>query len=306
MKPIILLTGDSIIDNAYWNDVEKDTTAEYLRKMNLRVIDRATEEITATRFFQDSKGIVVSNHYVKSRKNKGIPYDGFYDNNNVFRVKPVPESNVYEWWSTPVENRYVVLSLGGNDLVLMQNYDINNIKKKLKKVIKKLINDTKINSKNLLYVIPYPPNKGLSKILEQMFLQRNLDITPKKFYKSWTNKTKKMCKKLGISYISLEDFTSKDKGPDDARIPEPTKQGAEKIAIKINDFIIGKILSDYKLLLKICKNQESHLRLLELPKNVLRWVYNFSKYAIKNGSQLKINNDIVSLYEELNKNDEHN
>lgn len=60
---VILLIGDSIIDNAYWNDVSAYTTAEYLRRMGYQVVDRSTKEITTEHFFRDSGGIRVSDRF---------------------------------------------------------------------------------------------------------------------------------------------------------------------------------------------------------------------------------------------------
>ena len=45
----LYMIGDSILDNAYWNGVNENTTAEYLRKMmpKVEVVDRTTEELDA-------------------------------------------------------------------------------------------------------------------------------------------------------------------------------------------------------------------------------------------------------------------
>ena len=43
------MIGDSILDNAYWNGVNENTTAVHLKNMmpKVEVIDRTTEELDA-------------------------------------------------------------------------------------------------------------------------------------------------------------------------------------------------------------------------------------------------------------------
>ena len=45
----VWMFGDSILDNSYWNGVEKNTTDTWLKKMlpGVEVLDRTTEELTA-------------------------------------------------------------------------------------------------------------------------------------------------------------------------------------------------------------------------------------------------------------------
>ena len=50
----VWLFGDSILDNSYWNGVEKNMTSEVLRKMmpNVAVTDRSTEELDSVRMLE--------------------------------------------------------------------------------------------------------------------------------------------------------------------------------------------------------------------------------------------------------------
>ena len=234
-KPVVLLVGDSIIDNAYWNDVNTDTTAEILKKLNITVIDRATEEITS-RVFMDAlktnKGIRVGTHYVESRKDKGIPYDLEISNT----VNPNP-TNSTKWQSTPKDDRFVVLSLGGNDVALEHILNIDEIISRLTKVITLLIDKSDILPSHFAYLIPYSPNTALKRRLTAGFKQAGMDITPDKFYNDMLIKSKEMCNKLKIKCISLEKFTDSDRGNSGGgTIAEPTKQGARKIAEYIKEW----------------------------------------------------------------------
>lgn len=247
MTEILLLIGDSILDNAYWNDVDKDTTAEVLKKMNINVVDRTTEEVAGVSFFQNPEGIKVGMHYVNSRKDKGIPYDGHMIKNTYY-ISPIPEKTNKKWWNTPKELRYAALSLGGNDLALYHNMNISDILTKVSVVIKKVIKQADILSKNFIYIIPYPPNTYISQMLQQGFNQMGINTTPQNFYKSMVDNAKIMCDQLGIQCLSLEDFTSADKGPENS-IPEPTKQGAYNIAMRISKnlrtFTMHNLLDDF-------------------------------------------------------------
>ena len=236
-KPSILLLGDSIIDNAAWNDVGKDTTAEYLKRMDLTVIDRAAEEAYTEKFFEffdhTNPGIIVREGYVRERARKGIPYDGFRHRGDYY-VLPVPKRDNKKWWRIPKKDRYAAISLGGNDLVLVGNFNVEAIQKNVAKIIKKLICLLDIPPKNFMYLIPYSPNQQLAEYMSPMLSQ--VGITVDEFYHNWIKNAKKMCQNLGITYISLSDFTDADRY-NVTHIPEPTKQGARKIAERISNVI---------------------------------------------------------------------
>ena len=76
----VWLFGDSVIDNSYWNGVDKDTTAEQLKNLlpGVKVIDRSTEELDAQSmisYLERNQTINVRDHYVMRRRNLGVPYD---------------------------------------------------------------------------------------------------------------------------------------------------------------------------------------------------------------------------------------
>lgn len=281
-KSTILLLGDSILDNFLWNDVETNTTAETLRKMGYRVIDRTTGRITASRFFNNPNGIEIEKYYVDARDGKNIPYDGYMDG-NIFRVLPVPSKDNTEWWGMTRENKHIVLSLGGNDFVLDKNLDLNSIKSKVSYIINILIQQTRINPRNLTYIIAYPPNTGLSQLLN------NAGYQPKKFYQEYLRIAKNMCNELGVSCLSLEDFTHVEKGPDDSPIPYPTKAGAMEIARRIgtiveqgiNPTVGGGTIKDYETLLEICAEPRRNAsKFTTVSKEAMDWIYPFAKYAL--------------------------
>ena len=68
----VWLFGDSIIDNSYWNGVEKNMTSELLKPMlpNVVVKDRSTEELDSKamiKCLQNSQPYKVSSTYVEHR-----------------------------------------------------------------------------------------------------------------------------------------------------------------------------------------------------------------------------------------------
>ena len=68
----VWLFGDSILDNSYWNNVEAQTTGEWLKRMlpNVTVKDRSTEELDAQSLLhclESGHPIHVRQHYVAHR-----------------------------------------------------------------------------------------------------------------------------------------------------------------------------------------------------------------------------------------------
>jgi len=216
----VCLVGDSILDNSYWNGVNTDNTAEILRRMGINVVDRSTEEVYTYPMLQAlnlNRGIKVDFRYTKARKEKKIPYDMMTEG----LVNPNPtDSDI--WNTTPKNNRFIVLSLGGNDVALHKKFFIPDIISKIKKVIESLLSKTAISPKNFAYLIPYTSSRFMENEMEES------GVDPKEFYKNMVSLANKMCKELDIHCISLSHFTDKEKsGP---IIPEPTKKGAKDIA----------------------------------------------------------------------------
>jgi DNA topoisomerase-1 len=57
-------------------------------------------------------------------------------------------------------------------------------------------------------------------------------------------------------------------------------------------------VEDYKLLLQICEEPDKYKKqFYKIPKNVLKWIYPFSQYAIQKGVNVKANDYIVRFYE---------
>lgn len=229
LKPLetvcVELVGDSILDNSYWNDVGTDNTAEILRKININVVDRSTEEVyTKPMIFalKNDTGIKVASRYIQSRDYKKIPYDM---TNSL--VNPNP-SDSYIWNITSNKNKFIVLSLGGNDVALASNLSINDIVNNIRKVIKLLLEKTKISSRHFAYLIPYTPGDNLEKQITAGLKASGQILNGKQFYKNMVIEANKMCKDLDIHCISLSHFTDKEKAG--FNIPEPTKKGAKDIA----------------------------------------------------------------------------
>lgn len=228
--------GDSILDNSYWNDVGTNTTAEILKK-HMKVIDRATEEATTARLIDalDSDvGISVRAEYVANRNRLGIPYDGQFRGDQVV-VYPIPNSDSM-WWKLEEKNRYVVVSIGGNDLALSHTFELNTIMTSVEKCLNMIVEKLKIERSHLTYLIPYPPTETMCDILKDQNLTiSGSRVTPKEFYTQMTKRANEVCSTLKVSVISLEDFGPADRAG--RYIPEPTPKGAAEIAKRIKERI---------------------------------------------------------------------
>ena len=86
-KPTIVLIGDSILDNSYWDGVGNTNTGQLLKHLGskpgilrpFKVKDHSTEELTSERLLTALKGsdyVDVGSNYVAARKALGYPYPG--------------------------------------------------------------------------------------------------------------------------------------------------------------------------------------------------------------------------------------
>ena len=123
------MIGDSILDNTYWNDVGEDGTGQVLKSLlvdseKYNVKDRSTEELAAVTLLahlnskDDDSKITVRQHYIDARNSKDIPYQ---DYNNGYDIRKFRY----------IENDYVFISIGGNDLFLHGDTEIRDIIQKI-------------------------------------------------------------------------------------------------------------------------------------------------------------------------------
>ena len=92
-----------------------------------------------------------------------------------------------------------------------------------------LLIKSKIDASNFAYLIPYTPGPALDNMIASAIGDA------KEFYNNMIASAKKLCREMGIHCISLSHFTDADKAG--TIIPEPTKQGARKIAQEIIEWI---------------------------------------------------------------------
>jgi hypothetical protein len=175
----IVLVGDSILDNAYWNGVANNTTGQCLVKIlnsidsiqykngaYVLIDDRSVEEATASAIVKALEGegdgkINIPNKdntffesYIERRKKNGVAYDSTEDNSarlpqycNIDNEKNIAQVNI----KSDIKDSYVFISVGGNDLLLNYEYPftiINNIKK-IGTLYKSL------EAKKVIYIVPY-------------------------------------------------------------------------------------------------------------------------------------------------------
>ncbi|MCY4043910.1 MAG: hypothetical protein OXE99_02380 [Cellvibrionales bacterium] len=231
-KKRILLVGDSILDNAYWNDVDAHTTGEELLKtlgkQGWVVDDRSTEEASTPRFLKAIKNkqpVIVRSPYVSKRRKLGIPYNPKTE--GTARIAKYHTQNKNLSMNVDVHSdvagSHVFMSLGGNDIGLLHNLNpystCNNLAK-----IAKYYKEQGAASVNLIY--PYTPTKemaGNSKI--------GLAIL-KGFHRIMKPAINTTINHSAIdNMIDLSDFTDQQRAGD--HIPEPTRAGAIEISKRI-------------------------------------------------------------------------
>ena len=66
----------------------------------------------------------------------------------------------------------------------------------------------------------------------------SLGLDPDVFYSSVLKEAKTMVTKLGIKVISLENWTLEQRADDGTWIPEPTKEGAQQLAVLISSTLV--------------------------------------------------------------------
>ena len=149
----VWLFGDSILDNAYWNNVGKNMTSEQLKKMlvNVEVKDRATEELDSQTMLEcllTNNAYHVRKHYVDNRNKINCPYDeaprGEVDLNPEFGEKD-----------------FLFLSVGGNDFALRGEMDPKVILGYVRQVVA-FYKAKGVKPERMFYFTPYPPT-GLMK-----------------------------------------------------------------------------------------------------------------------------------------------
>ena len=100
----IWLFGDSILDNYYWNNVGRDTTGEWLKRLlgNVDILDRTTSGIEARTYraslTANRRLPIAATHEARVRARLGIPYVP-----NSGRINPNPEMH---------PNDFIFISLG--------------------------------------------------------------------------------------------------------------------------------------------------------------------------------------------------
>ena len=213
-SPDIVLIGDSILDNSYWNGVENNNTGQLLIKMGsdegLKVIDHSTEEITSEvllRALYGVRPVKVRDHYVKHREEIGYPYPKSAWRPVPLRAKvPVIPQQLHI-----NENSTVFISVGGNDVVLEGVIDPEVILNNIRKIVKVY---QRAGAK-VVYIIPYPPTTEM------------IENTPgiQVLYSAIL----KLVKNSGLQYISLEGFTDAERADPGSGIPEPTVKGAKTL-----------------------------------------------------------------------------
>ena len=222
-KPKIVLVGDSVIDNSYWDNIKNDNTGQSLARLvqdSARVLDHSTEELTSSSLLHalynareqgdyPSNTVKVGENYVRARKRIGYPYPGRGGN------VPVDPSSL-----NLGEGDVVFVSIGGNDVVLERNLNIDQIMENVQE-IKKIYENS---GAKFVYIIPYPPTESLIE-------QSHGLIVP--LYE----RMKELVRDSGMDYLSLEDFDDELRNepsePYETGIPEPTRAGAIELAKRI-------------------------------------------------------------------------
>jgi hypothetical protein len=234
----VILIGDSTLDNAFWNDVEKDTTGEVLQKLlaeqGIIVDDRSAEEASTETVYQAIKNnerVIIDSRYAEKRDTLGIPYDS--DGAGSSRFKKYhhrqADGQVQVDVTSDIKGSIVFISLGGNDVGLIHNlnpYRICNNLAKLAKFYKEQ------GAVGVYYIYPYSPTMRMARGSKLAY--RGLTFLHK-YMNPALEKTVKHSAFDG--FIDLSDFADEHRGG--PGIPEPTKLGAKIIAERIAQRVIS-------------------------------------------------------------------
>jgi len=225
----VWLFGDSILDNSYWNGVEAQTTGEWLKRMlpDIEVRDRSTEELDAMSLLnclQQGKAIGVRDHYVRHRKEIGVPYEDNPPSSGA--VDPNPEFGAKD---------FVILCVGGNDFALRGEMDPTAILDLVQQAIQ-FYKGRGINPARMFYLTPYPPT-SLMKVAVRLTCRGNLSA----LYEQCVCEAKQMCENQGIKCIPLDHFGDEERIGPGTGIPEPTPKGAKELALLIQEAVLSRI-----------------------------------------------------------------
>lgn len=230
LEKSIWLVGDSILDNSYWNNVQEKNTGEVLKRITksdkrlqcVKVKDRSTEELAASTlhnhlYSSNQKKITVGNNYINKRNKLNIPYEEYKDGYDF---------NLFNYNKS---NDILFLSIGGNDIVLHNKKDVRLIVKNIFEIIKWF----KERVKHVVYIIPYKPFDA--DIIDVSDSRKDWNTLYEEFRKIIDNKNDIF---KNIDVIDLKVFTDDDRIAQ-SRIPEPTIQGANKIAFMIREYCLN-------------------------------------------------------------------
>lgn len=215
--------GDSILDNSYWNGVETNTTAEWLKKIlpNVEIKDRSTEELDAMSLLQClemGRKIKVRRPYVTHRQDIGIPYDPANGN-----VDPNPGA------IGPKD--FLVLCVGGNDFALRGEMNPTVILGFVRQIIQ-FYKRKGIRADRLIYMTTYGPNSRM-----RLFVAVGYCMSLMSLYNQLIEEAQAMCAEEGVTCMSLADFDEVA----GVGIPEPTPTGAKDLAYRIRKVVLDQI-----------------------------------------------------------------
>lgn len=217
------MVGDSILDNSYWNGVEENTTAEWLKKLmpKVEIKDRSTEELDAKSLLQcleRGRNIRVTQHYVAHRRDIGIPYDP--PNGN---VNPNPEDIR--------DKDFLVVCVSGNDFALRGEMNPSVILGFVRGIIQ-FYKRRGIKPERLIYMTTYGPNVKM-----KVFVALGYCTSLMALYNRLVEEAQDICAEEGVKCMALDDFY----GVAGPAIPEPTPEGAKELACRIQKVVLEQI-----------------------------------------------------------------
>mmetsp|Transcript_93917 Transcript_93917/g.166178 ORF Transcript_93917/g.166178 Transcript_93917/m.166178 type:complete len:249 (-) Transcript_93917:59-805(-) len=220
------MVGDSILDNSYWNGVESNTTAEWLKTMmpQVEIKDRSTEELDSLnllRCLENGRKIQVRQHYVAHRRAIGIPYDP--PNGS---VQPNPE-NV-----GPKD--FMVVCVSGNDFALRGEMNPSVILGFVRKIIQ-FYKQRGFRADRLIYMTTYGPNMRM-----RLFVSLGYCTSLMTLYNRLIEEALEMCAEEGVHCLTLDDFDEVG----GVGIPEPTPAGAKDLACRIQRVVLEQIAKE--------------------------------------------------------------
>lgn len=213
-KDVLLLVGDSIIDNRKYAQIPTGLILMELLP-DLKIFDNAVEETATVHFKREQRE--VPDEYYKDAQTRNAQTRNYYPYLSD-KIANFPEANV----------KHVVVSVGGNDAIL-QERDLHTIGSSVVEVLNRY--KETYPSARIWYVKPYKLTPDLAWPLRTRLKHVN-GMNKDELCNFLNFATDQVCQAVSDSGFELVDseWQTIDVSLSEDNIPEPTSDGARRLA----------------------------------------------------------------------------